>query len=515
MKSKGSVITLLVLLLSINVLSVSSFVPIEDLPNKTLASSYLTVGDFTWTEAALAHPKDTGYATPAIESFGSTITDTTINVYELPNANYGDYAGVYALVPVINDTLYFTFEGRASANYKECVIMGLATIDPSDMKYLNLSRPYDLQSQFDPNYFDTGYNSFEYNFTLQGYTEVYLYFYYVDATTAFWDQNIWVDDLRIYTDSAPSEPEPEPEPESSEFLSVKDFIWIEAALAHPSDTGYATPATESFGSTITDTTINVYELPNSNYHVYAGVYALVPVVNNTLSFSFQGRASANYKECVIMGLATIDPSDMKYLNLSRPYDLQSQFDPNFYDTGYNPFVYNFTLQGYTEVYLYFYYVDATTAFWDQNIWVDDLKIDTLVDLPEEEPIDEEPIDNDSPIISGSESLAIESGTTGNYVTWTLTDDNPSIYIVYRDDNLFETKTWLSPAAILVNIDFLVVGIHNFTIIAYDSNGNYAVDTVVVVVVSENTFSTEPTMVSFTLPIFFLLSITFIVFRRRK
>ncbi|MHA1198683.1 MAG: hypothetical protein ACTSQF_04950 [Candidatus Heimdallarchaeaceae archaeon] len=500
MKSKGSIIALLVLLLSINVLSVSSDIPVEVSPNSTLTSSYLTVGDFNWTESAFIPHYETGYAESTTEDFSSNVTSSEIHVYETSSSYYHLYAGVYALVPTFEDSLVISFEGRASSDRYDQIIMGVAVIDPSDMKYFAVNRTYDYQDSGISSSHDTGYQTFDYNYNTTGYTEVLLFFFYVDATVAFWDQNIWVDYLRVYTDSVP--PEPEPEPESSEFLKIGDFTWIEDAFIPHYETGYATPTSETFGSTITENTINVYELPNNDYHLYAGVYALVPVVNNTLSFSFQGRASANYKECVIMGVATIDPSDMKYLNVSRPYDLQSQYDPNYFDTGYNPFEYNFTLQGYTEVYLYFFYVDATSAFWDQNIWVDDLKIDTLIDLP---------IADDPPIISGLEAIAIETDTTNNYITWTLTDDNPSFYKVYSDDDLLEAENWESPATILVNIDFLETGIHNLTIIAYDSNGNYAVDTVVVVV----TDSTQTNIISFTFPIVCLISLAFVVFRKRK
>lgn len=382
MKSKGSIIALLILLLSFNVLSVSSDIPIEVSPNKTLTSSYLTVGDLNWTEAAFIPHYETGYAEPTTEDFSSSVTSSEIHVYETSSSYYHLYAGVYALVPINEDTLEISFEGRASSDRYDQIIMGVAVIDSSDMKYLGVNRTYDYQDTGISSSHDTGYQTFSYNFNTSGYDEVLLFFFYVDATVAFWDQNIWVDDLRIYTDAIPPEPEPEP----TDFKRIGDFTWIEAAFIPHYETGYATPTSETFGSTITKNTINVYELPNSDYHLYAGVYALVPVINNTLSFSFQGRASANYKECVIMGVATIDPSDMKYLNVSRPYDLQNQYDSNYYDTGYNSFEYNFTHQGYTEVYLYFFYVDATASFWDQNIWVDDLKICTIINLSDEDPM---------------------------------------------------------------------------------------------------------------------------------
>ena len=385
-------------MLSFNALSVSSDVPVEVSPNSTLTSSYLIVGDFNWTESAFIPHYETGYAESTTEDFSSDVTSSEIHVYETSSSYYHLYAGVYALVPTFEDSLDISFGGRASSDRYDQIIMGVAVIAPSDMKYLGVNRSYDYQDTGVSSSHDTGYQTFAYHFNTSGYDEVLLFFFYVDATIAYWAQNIWVNDLKIYTDAITTDPDPEPEPESEDFLRIGNFTWIEAAFTPHYETGYATLVTETFGSTITENTINVFELPDSNYHLYAGVYALVPIINGTLSFSFQGRASANYKECVIMGVATIDPSDMKYLNVSRPYDLQSQYDPNYFDTGYNSFQYNFTYQGYSEVYLFFFYVDATSAFWDQNIWVDDLKIYTLNNILDSELIGTFAISYTFPII---------------------------------------------------------------------------------------------------------------------
>lgn len=187
MKSEVSIIALLVLLLSINILSVSSDIP----------SSYLTIGDFNWTESAFIPHYETGYAESTPENFSSSVTSSEIHVNETSSSYYHLYAGVYALVPTFEDSLNISFEGRASSDRYDQIIMGVAIIDSSDMKYLGVNRTYDYQDTGFSYSHDTGYQTFNYTFNTAGYTEVLLFFFYVDATVAFWDQNIWVTDLKI------------------------------------------------------------------------------------------------------------------------------------------------------------------------------------------------------------------------------------------------------------------------------------------------------------------------------
>lgn len=202
MKSKGSIIAFLIFLLSFNVLSVSSNVSAEGSPNKALSSSYDSVGDYNWTEAAFIPHYETGYAESTPENFSSSISSSEIHVYETSSSYYHLYAGVYALVPTLENSLNMSFEGRASSDRYDQVIMGVAIIDSLTMEYLDVKRPYDYQDTGISYSHDTGYQIFNYTFSTSGYADVLLFFFYVDATVAFWDQNIWVDNLVIYSDNA-------------------------------------------------------------------------------------------------------------------------------------------------------------------------------------------------------------------------------------------------------------------------------------------------------------------------
>ncbi len=208
MKSKGSIIAFLIFLLSFNVLSVSSNVSAEGSPNKALSSSYDSVGDYNWTEVAFIPHYETGYAESTPENFSSSISSSEIHVYETSSSYYHLYAGVYALVPTFENSLNMSFEGRASSDRYDQVIMGVAIIDSLTMEYLDVKRPYDYQDTGISYSHDTGYQTFNYTFNTSGYADVLLFFFYVDATVAFWDQNIWVDDLLIFTDSTAENEDP-------------------------------------------------------------------------------------------------------------------------------------------------------------------------------------------------------------------------------------------------------------------------------------------------------------------
>lgn len=104
--------------------------------------------------------------------------------------------------PTFENSLNISFEGRASSDRYDQVIMGVAIIDSLTMEYLDVKRPYDYQDTGISYSHDTGYQTFNYTFNTSGSDEVLLFFFYVDATVAFWDQSIRVNDLMIYTDSA-------------------------------------------------------------------------------------------------------------------------------------------------------------------------------------------------------------------------------------------------------------------------------------------------------------------------
>jgi hypothetical protein len=94
-------------------------------------------------------------------------------------------------------------------------------------------------------------------------------------------------------------------------------------------------------------------------------------------------------------------------------------------------------------------------------------------------------DSSSPNVDAPFDVVYDEGATGNVITWTATDLNPTYYLIYKDsillENLLVNDTWISGEPIVFNVDDLEVGVHPFTIYVYDINGNEDYDVVYVIV----------------------------------
>jgi parallel beta-helix repeat protein len=89
---------------------------------------------------------------------------------------------------------------------------------------------------------------------------------------------------------------------------------------------------------------------------------------------------------------------------------------------------------------------------------------------------------------------ITSGTTGNKITWNITDTNTynPTYVIYRNGTFIQNETWISGAPVIFSIDGLPIGSYNFSIIATDGFGETIQDDVIVTVLSSSTSSTTTT-----------------------
>ncbi len=99
-----------------------------------------------------------------------------------------------------------------------------------------------------------------------------------------------------------------------------------------------------------------------------------------------------------------------------------------------------------------------------------------------------PPDTAPPIIDHPADISYEEGTTGNFIFWTPSDTHPFHYVIYRNGTEVASDSW-DWIFIGINIDGLSVGVYNYTIVVYDTSGNYANDTVFVTVIE----TIEPTI----------------------
>jgi parallel beta-helix repeat protein len=109
-------------------------------------------------------------------------------------------------------------------------------------------------------------------------------------------------------------------------------------------------------------------------------------------------------------------------------------------------------------------------------WVEDVVIVTVVQ------------ELDAPTIDSPNDIEYEVGTTGHNITWTPSDVNPFYYIIYRNGTELIPAAW-DGGLITVIVDGLSVGVINYTIVVFDTSGNWNHDTVFVTVVPQATTTT--------------------------
>jgi len=88
----------------------------------------------------------------------------------------------------------------------------------------------------------------------------------------------------------------------------------------------------------------------------------------------------------------------------------------------------------------------------------------------------------APIIDHPADITYEEATTGYNITWHPSDANPSNYTVNRNEILVDSGSW-DTGNITVIVDGLSVGTYTYNCTINDTAGNWASDTVLVIVTS--------------------------------
>lgn len=99
-------------------------------------------------------------------------------------------------------------------------------------------------------------------------------------------------------------------------------------------------------------------------------------------------------------------------------------------------------------------------------------------------------DTTSPTINNPSDFSFEQGSIGNTISWTTNDFNPDTYIILNNSIQFTSGSWSDNSPITINVDGLSFGTYNFTIVVYDSLGNFRADTVIVIVTEIETTLTS-------------------------
>jgi len=491
-------------------------------PSTDVFETYLTIDDLNWSFGLTDNDMFTPFDMFTGSGYSFEINETEFHCAETTGL-YDVWLGGAAEVPVTNNMFSLTFEARARAGHVDPVTLRLGIFDPVSLREL---RWWTVLAHL--GVLDTGFLSFNQTFYLKDYSSVIIFFYQGDGWIANWNQEFWVRNLKIYTDIDESILLQDPvisyfsSPGSECFGTmwyknhILNIVYRHWAIykfdpitgdiianwslptANPrgithdgtffwySDTGISNlyKMTETFD--IIDT-LDISVLPtggiaSDGQDIWVGnsddnkLYKIDKHTGNILvSFSAPGQK--------VKGLAF----DGEYLWMSDSTDSRI----------YQIFTQNGTVKSFYDIPLKGYWGLTIDNF--GYIWVSSFYTGIIFKLNIQADIDSSP-----PVILSNGDFSYESGSLGNLVNWTLQDYNPDYYTIYRNNADIDTDSWLSDELISLNVDYLIEGVHNYTIIAYDDYGNYASDTVLVTVIS-----TEQTSYSFVILTMFVLGISII------
>ena len=132
---------------------------------------------------------------------------------------------------------------------------------------------------------------------------------------------------------------------------------------------------------------------------------------------------------------------------------------------------------------------------------------------------------EAPFLDHPADIEYVYGSQGHVIIWSPSDLDPESYELFRNNTLLVSDSWTG-LPISVNLDVLDAGIYNYTLIVYDTVGNWVADTVMVVVIPSPAPTTPTTTVNGIEPTLILLltggagaavivAVLFLAFKQRK
>ena len=88
-------------------------------------------------------------------------------------------------------------------------------------------------------------------------------------------------------------------------------------------------------------------------------------------------------------------------------------------------------------------------------------------------------DSTPPVLTSPSDDNYNEGSTGNTISWTVTELNPDTYEVFCNSSPWDSGSYSNGVPIVIDIDGKGAGIWNFTIYVNDTSGNSAVDMVII------------------------------------
>ncbi len=453
--------------------------------------NYLNPTDLDWTDISIYH---TGNATlldtTSDDYFEYSISDTMIYLHEVDT--HQCMFGLYAKVPVKNDFLAFSCEFRSKADLADVRNGIIRFFDSNSLERINNTPIF--MSQADGVSLDSGYDYLGGNFSFEGYTEVIMFIYMGDIYAANWNLECWVRNLRIYTEGQlPLKNSLPPSIPLNYYNWTCDTYGI-------STTGSLTPFSGGeFSYSVNQSHVLIEEQGSGTNNAYVGVSTTIPIYYDFITFAFEAKISSDST-----GESTVHYRIYDSVTKQRiyPHVGLGFFSIDNGETGFNYFELNISKTGFDEVEILFFYRDISSINDNHKLWIRNFRHQYPIEY-----------DNKPPIITSVNEYVYKYGIIGNFLNWTLEDENPYNYTILRDGLVLCSYQWSNNETVFYNVDLLPVGTYNYTLVAYDCYENKAAKTILVIVIPA---VTELTTI-FALIIFpiVLVTITYLKHDRRK
>ncbi|MHA1972283.1 MAG: hypothetical protein ACTSW1_04785, partial [Candidatus Hodarchaeales archaeon] len=98
-------------------------------------------------------------------------------------------------------------------------------------------------------------------------------------------------------------------------------------------------------------------------------------------------------------------------------------------------------------------------------------------------------DTTAPYINHPKDMTFFESKKNIFISWIVLDYNPCCYKIYKNNDYMGEYSWSSPE-INISIEIEKVGTWNYTIIVFDTMGNFVVDSVIVEILSKNILDNE-------------------------
>ncbi len=450
----------------------------------------LTIADLDWQACDIDRDITLPFTPRSSGGYSYDKTDTSLHMEET-TGTYLLRAGWYSSFDITNEVFSLEFEGKAKAGHIDAINLAMYVFDNKTKKNLYMVGCY-LGTGL-----ETDYISFNSTFITPDITEILIFFLYSDGFSANWGIEFWIQNLVIKTDIEKSSLIDEEVSEifTSNHSKTMGLFWKDNYLLN---TGLnATSGTKSVAkiNPLSGEVVEVYEVnmfydltfDGTNFWIVFADRDYYLVYKYDSSFNNVGSITLPFD---LIGGITTDGTDLFVVDYEA--DLIHKINRN---TG--AIISSIPAPGtrvrgleYREGFLWATDSDSHQFF---KISLTDGTILETYNSAFENPfgitIDDEGFiwltsvsckliyktnvnvisDAVPPVITHPSDITYPEGTSGHSIIWTGTDDNPSIYSVYRDDILVSSSSWSSGIGITYNVDGLSEGTYNFTIVLTDAD----------------------------------------------